>query len=129
MALAAFTSSTVEEVASIATGAKLASVGGGLPPVIRGLTRKVPVEPSTSEYPSAGDLATCSLPMAPPAPPRFSTTTDWPSRLARVSENRRPVMSAFPPGAKGTSPLAERRPPRPNTKLAGDPPKPIVVAE
>jgi len=46
--------------------------------------------------------ATASAPMLPPAPPRLSTTTGWPSALDIRSATRRPTMSALPPGANGT---------------------------
>src|SRR5258708_6802869 len=38
----------------------------------------------------------------PPAPGRFSTTTDWPQRFDRSSPSVRATMSTAPPGANGT---------------------------
>jgi len=37
---------------------------------------------SRSVYPSGAAFTTASVPMLPPAPARFSTTKDWPSRSA-----------------------------------------------
>src|SRR6266851_8784804 len=41
--------------------------------------------------------------MLPPAPPRFSTTTLWPSALASGSVRMRTTMSFAPPGTNGTT--------------------------
>src|SRR5258706_11328865 len=38
----------------------------------------------------------------PPAPPRFSTTTDWPHFAVSRAAIVRAVMSVPPPGANGT---------------------------
>src|SRR3954468_4164047 len=40
-------------------------------------------------------------PIAPPAPPRLSTTKGWPSSRAMPSAAMRPTMSVEPPGGKG----------------------------
>src|SRR5882757_6346731 len=40
--------------------------------------------------------------MLPPAPPRLSITTGWPSAAEIRSATRRPTMSALPPAANGT---------------------------
>ncbi len=63
----------------------------------------VAVVPATSVYPSGADLATASLPSAPPAPARFSTTKGWPICLAIDSPSKRAVTSRLPPGANGTT--------------------------
>src|SRR6266550_2628149 len=61
-----------------------------------------PPEVTRNAYPSAGDLATASAPIAPLAPGRFSTTTgcliasETPGAMARAS------VSATPPGGKLT---------------------------
>ena len=43
-------------------------------------------------------LATFCAPMVPPAPPRFSITTGWPSRVVSSAPTRRPIRSVLPPG-------------------------------
>src|SRR5436305_1877202 len=40
-------------------------------------------------------------PIAPPAPPRLSTTKGWPSSFCRPSAAMRPMMSVEPPGGNG----------------------------
>src|SRR3982751_6310308 len=40
-------------------------------------------------------------PIAPPAPPRLSTTKAWPSSFCRPSAAMRPMMSVEPPGGNG----------------------------
>ena len=52
---------------------------------------------------SAAAPATVDAPSAPPAPTRLSTTTDWPRSLPRPSATGRAAMSAWPPGANGTT--------------------------
>src|SRR3546814_8750623 len=47
----------------------------------------------------SSDLA---APTAPPAPGRFSTTTGWPSSLAKGTASARAMTSLLAPGAKGT---------------------------
>jgi hypothetical protein len=42
---------------------------------------------------------TLRVAMAPAAPARFSTTTDWPSAAASLSETARATRSPVPPGA------------------------------
>ena len=42
------------------------------------------------------------VPMVPPAPARFSTTTGVPQRAVRCWAQSRPMMSVVPPGAAGT---------------------------
>jgi hypothetical protein len=61
-----------------------------------------------SVYPSARALFTCIVPIAPTAPPTFSTMTDWPRSRLNWSAARRPMMSVLPPGAKGTTILIGR---------------------
>src|SRR5258708_39756244 len=50
---------------------------------------------------SLPDLATKSTPVTPAAPLLFSTTTDWPRRLAMPSARWRPNTSDGPPAGKG----------------------------
>ncbi|WZB71938.1 hypothetical protein WJ968_09575 [Achromobacter xylosoxidans] len=47
-------------------------------------------------------MATALAAMEPPAPPRFSTTTGWPSSRVSPSANTRAVVSVTPPAPKGT---------------------------
>jgi hypothetical protein len=42
------------------------------------------------------------MPTPPPAPCLFSTTTGWPRSRPIASATGRAVMSATPPGGKGT---------------------------
>ena len=48
------------------------------------------------------------MPIIDPAPGLFSTTTGWPSRLARPSATMRPVASVPAPGENGTMSLIGR---------------------
>src|SRR5258706_13535089 len=64
-----------------------------------------PTEPSTTVYPSGGDLATSSTPIMPPAPPRLSTTTCCPSCEDSLGAMMREVISVPPPGANGLTHL------------------------
>ncbi len=59
--------------------------------------------PMSKVYPSGGDFATASAPMVPPAPPRFSTTTGWPSASESLCAMGRAKMSVDPPGGNGTT--------------------------
>ena len=63
----------------------------------------VPGAPSSSVYPSGGDLATSVVPIRPPAPGRFSTITGCPRTCVSPGAMARAVMSMFPPGANGTT--------------------------
>ena len=54
-------------------------------------------------YPSGAALATASVPITPPAPARFSTTTVWPSAGCSFSAITRAMMSVVPPGGNGTT--------------------------
>ncbi len=45
------------------------------------------------------------IPMVPPAPGRFSSTTGWPSCVLSFSETVRAMMSVELPGVKGTTTL------------------------
>src|SRR5206468_11780058 len=69
---------------------------------MNGSTVIAPPDVTRNVYPSAGDLATASAPIAPFAPGRFSTTTgcliasETPGAMARAS------VSATPPGGKLT---------------------------
>ncbi|CFN82105.1 Uncharacterised protein [Bordetella pertussis] len=47
-------------------------------------------------------LASASAPIAPPPPPRFSTTTGCPSSRPSPSATMRATMSVVPPAANGT---------------------------
>src|SRR5437870_5270213 len=42
------------------------------------------------------------MPMVPPAPGRFSTTSGWPSAAASLSATGRAMVSVADPGVKGT---------------------------
>ena len=55
-----------------------------------------------SVWPSGSDFATMPVPIRPAAPARFSTITDWPSRLCICGWISRDTISAPPPGANGT---------------------------
>jgi hypothetical protein len=63
----------------------------------------VPLEISSSVWPSGAAPATACPATTPPAPGLFSTTTGWPSVRAMCSPTARAVMSAAPPGALGTT--------------------------
>src|SRR3954466_5259636 len=52
------------------------------------------------EYPSGGDLKTASAPMAPAAPGRFSTTTDWPTCSLTIGASLRAKTSVPMPAVK-----------------------------
>ena len=52
-------------------------------------------------YPSAGDCATYSAAMLPPAPGLFSTMTFCPRSLDNCCANNLPKISVVPPAAKG----------------------------
>jgi hypothetical protein len=54
--------------------------------------------PRRSEYPSGFSRATAAVPIAPPAPPMFSTKTE-PSGDAILSTQGRPIWSPDPPAA------------------------------
>src|SRR5204862_1356062 len=62
----------------------------------------VPVVASATVYPSGGDFARRSVPIAAPAPAMFSTTTGWPSSSASFAATGRDNESVGPPGGKGT---------------------------
>ena len=52
--------------------------------------------------PSAGALATKSVPTTVPAPGLYSTSTVWPQAVCRCCCSERARMSIAPPGALGT---------------------------
>ena len=54
--------------------------------------------PITNDVPSAGWRAAYSMPIAPFAPARFSTSTDWPQISPSFWAMMRPMMSDAPPG-------------------------------
>ena len=54
--------------------------------------------PSSSVWPSGVARATYSAPTLPPAPARFSITTDWPSSCCSRGWIWRATMSISPPG-------------------------------
>src|SRR2546423_2679924 len=58
---------------------------------------------SSNVCPSGAALATEALPMMPPPPVRFSTTTLCLKWLCSTSAASRPRMSVEPPGVKGTT--------------------------
>src|SRR5512140_2521101 len=60
------------------------------------------VPTSARVYPSGAAFATTSVPMVPPEPARFSTTTLLPRSVLLVSASRRPIVSPVPPAASGT---------------------------
>ena len=51
---------------------------------------------------SGGDVAARPIPMLPPAPPRLSTITCWPSAVESLSATMRAIESTPPPGGYGT---------------------------
>ena len=53
-------------------------------------------------------FTTCSAPIVPPAPPRFSTTIDWPSWLCNCSNTIRGITSVAEPAPNGTTALIGR---------------------
>src|SRR5262245_8654121 len=59
-------------------------------------------------YPSGALFAAASTPVSPPAPPRVSTTTCWPSSADSPLASERPNRSAAPPAANGTISLSGR---------------------
>ena len=59
--------------------------------------------------PSGSAPATCLPAMMPLAPPRFSTTTVWPSSALILSANSRATASTPPPGGKLTTSRTGRR--------------------
>ena len=87
---------------SLVTGAKSRKVSNGIFAKTCGLITIVPSKPSSSVWPSASACATCCVPMLPLAPGRFSTITCWPRRAASGSATTRALLSATPPGVKGT---------------------------
>src|SRR5712692_5374734 len=62
-----------------------------------------PTLPHSSVYPSGGDLATASLPIVPPAPPRLSTRTCCPRAADQDWPTSRAVASTDSPAGKGTT--------------------------
>src|ERR1700693_5235824 len=62
-----------------------------------------PTLPHSSVYPSGGDLATASLPIVPPAPPRLSTTICAPRAADHDWPTSRAVASTDSPAGKGTT--------------------------
>jgi hypothetical protein len=63
---------------------------------------------SSSVWPSGRAVATAWLATMLPALGLLSTTTAWPSVRAICSATARAVMSAMPPGAKGTTTVIGR---------------------
>src|SRR5471032_1740078 len=58
---------------------------------------------SSSVCPSGAARATDALPMMPPPPVRFSTTTPCLNSFCSTSPASRPRMSVVPPGVNGTT--------------------------
>ena len=56
-----------------------------------------------SVYPSGAAFATARVATVPPAPPRLSMTTCWPSISLILSATLRAAVLALPPGANGTT--------------------------
>ena len=96
------TTSTRSKVASMDTGAKSASVSNGSDLNSAALTA-VPLDTSSSVWPSGSARATSSPATTPPAPGLLSTTTGWPRAAAIFWPTVRAVRSAAPPGALGTT--------------------------
>ena len=63
---------------------------------------------ASSVYPSPGERAACSMPILPPAPGLFSTTTACPSRSPRRPAMVRTTTSTPTPGGNGTMILTGR---------------------
>ena len=59
-------------------------------------------------WPSGGLLAIARVATVPPAPPRFSTTTCWPSVLLMRSATSRASASLPPPAGNGTTSVTGR---------------------
>src|SRR4051812_30142804 len=64
---------------------------------------RVPMVQIASVVPSGCARATSAVPVLPPAPARFSTTTPPRSRDATPLATRRATMCVVPPGGKGTT--------------------------
>ena len=95
------TTITSAVVATPPTGTKLSSAYAVL--VSSGSTTSAFGVLTSRVWPSGCARATCETPMAPPAPARFSTTTDWPSASPSAGARVRATTSRLPPGAKGTT--------------------------
>src|SRR5690606_32387397 len=54
-------------------------------------------------YPSGADLATIDIPMLPPAPALFSTTTGCPHCSDKLCAIKRARVSVTPPAVNGTT--------------------------
>src|SRR6516165_11691606 len=61
-----------------------------------------PLATTISVYPSGADVASACEATTPPAPGRFSTTTDWPHILETTSPSVRARISTPPPAEYGT---------------------------
>src|SRR5690606_33215462 len=88
--------------ASMAMGVKLVTASYFSAGCTAALVVKVEDDNMRTE-PSVGARETYSAPMAPPAPGRFSTTTELPSLVERASASTRANVSLLPPGGKGTT--------------------------
>ena len=97
-----FTTRTLKERATSATGAKSLKVSNGIFAFRLGFTAKAGVAMS-SVYPSGSLPATTPVPMMVPAPGRLSTITFWPRSFDISSARMRAMVSVPPPGAKGTT--------------------------
>ena len=82
---------------TLATGVTSFSGSYGTLPTCGNSVRGLIAE-TASVYPSAGDFAMASMPIAPPAPPLFSTITCWPSCAESLSASGRATPSLVPPG-------------------------------
>jgi hypothetical protein len=63
---------------------------------------------TSSVWPSAGALATMSVPTLVAPPGRLSTTTAWPKASFSFCATTRAALSLAPPGANGTTMRIER---------------------
>ncbi|MNV71309.1 hypothetical protein D3C71_1643200 [compost metagenome] len=94
----AFTTSTTGNDAIMATAAKSLPASNGILGISAGLIARLAVWPMPSMKPSGRVLATWSMPMLPPAPGRFSTTTDHPAAPVILAAMARATESVPPPG-------------------------------
>src|SRR5688572_12665446 len=93
------TTSSAGPLPSIATGSNdfMMSCGRRLKAMLVGNATEI----SSSVCPSAVAFAASLVPMIPPAPPRLSITTLWPSRSPSCWPMARPTTSLLPPGGNG----------------------------
>src|SRR6476469_233621 len=68
-----------------------------------GAIAKVLLVPTSSVYPSGGDLDTNPWPIVPVAPARLSIMNCWPVYSVSFAARMRPIESVEPPAAHGTT--------------------------